>query len=179
MELRARDLRFAPGEVSAFLKGVMGLTLDVRELEARVEGWVTGLQLAALSMRERDNPSELIAGLSGSHHYFLSYLTEEVLGRLPADTRSFVLETSVLDRMTGVLLLRCHALGYLLAAVALTKCAVMGLALVAIIIGQLVAGVEVSAVEAVIFGGIATAGLVMATLMLRSVREMSDFSGEV
>jgi LuxR family maltose regulon positive regulatory protein len=106
VELRAHDLRFTPDEASAFLKDVMGLALDdhhVRELDARIEGWVAGLQLAALSMQKRENPAELIAGLSGSHHFILSYLMEEVLGRLPADTRTFLLETSVLDRMTGTL----------------------------------------------------------------------------
>jgi LuxR family maltose regulon positive regulatory protein len=110
LELRAQDLRFSSAETAAFLKDVMGLALnaqDVSELEARVEGWVAGLQLAALSMQHRENPGELIAALSGSHHFILSYLTEEVLRQLSPELQTFLLQTSVLDQLSGPL---CDAL---------------------------------------------------------------------
>jgi LuxR family transcriptional regulator, maltose regulon positive regulatory protein len=109
VELRAHDLRFTPAEVSTFLKDVMGLTLapkDVDELDNRIEGWIAGLQLAALSIKKSTDPSELIAGLSGSHHFILSYLTEEVLRQLPPAVESFLLQTSVLDRLNASL---CNA----------------------------------------------------------------------
>ena len=110
LELRAQDLRFSSAETAAFLRDVMGLALnarDVSELEARVEGWVAGLQLAALSMQHRENPSELIAALSGSHHFILSYLTEEVLRQLSPELQTFLLQTSVLNQLSGSL---CDAL---------------------------------------------------------------------
>jgi LuxR family maltose regulon positive regulatory protein len=106
LELRAQDLRFSPAEAAAFLKDVMGLALDERdvgELETRVEGWVAGLQLAALSLQHRQNPSELIAALSGSHHFILSYLTEEVLRQLSPELQAFLLQTSLLSRLSGPL----------------------------------------------------------------------------
>jgi len=106
VELRAIDLRFTSPEVSIFLKDVMGLALepsDIQELDARIEGWIAGLQLAALSLQNRENPAELIASLSSSHHFILSYLTEEVLERLTPEIQSFLLETSVLTRLTGPL----------------------------------------------------------------------------
>lgn len=105
-ELRAHDLRFTPEEVAVFLREVMGLALDPRdvsELDARIEGWIAGLQLAALSMQNREHPAELIAALSGSHHFVLSYLTEEVLRQLSPDIQSFLLQTSVLTRLTAPL----------------------------------------------------------------------------
>ncbi len=105
-ELRARDLRFTPEETSSLLRDVMGLTLegrDLAELDARVEGWVAGLQLAGLSMRGHRDPADLIAALSGSHHFILSYLSDEVLRQLPPDTLSFLLQTCVLTRLSGPL----------------------------------------------------------------------------
>ncbi|MBX2999725.1 MAG: AAA family ATPase [Caldilineaceae bacterium] len=105
-EVRAQDLRFTLDETIAFLHDVMGLALaprDVDALEARIEGWIAGLQLAALSMQKHDQPSEFIAGLSGNHHFILTYLTEEVLRQLPPDLHTFLLHTAVLDQLTGPL----------------------------------------------------------------------------
>ena len=103
-ELRAADLRFTPEEAGAFLSGVMGLDLtadEVAALEDRTEGWIAGLQLAALSMRGREDVSGFIGAFAGSNRYVLDYLVEEVLARQPEPVRSFLLHTSILDRMSG------------------------------------------------------------------------------
>ncbi len=108
-EIRAADLRFTLGEANAFLNEVMGLDLsseDTASLSDRTEGWVVGLQLAALSLKNRENRGEFIARLSGSQHFILSYLTEEVLRRLPPEIQEFLLDTSLLDRLGGPL---CNA----------------------------------------------------------------------
>jgi LuxR family transcriptional regulator, maltose regulon positive regulatory protein len=107
-ELRSTDLRFTPDEAAAFLNQIMRLNLsaqDVAVLEARTEGWIAGLQLAALSMRGREpeHLSDFIAAFSGSHRYILDYLAEEVLQRQPQDVQSFLLQTSFLDRLSGPL----------------------------------------------------------------------------
>ncbi len=105
-EIRAADLRFTTGEAERFLNDLMGLALsqvDVAALEERTEGWAAGLQLAALSMRDRADRSDFIAHLSGSHRYILSYLTEEVLRRQPEATQTFLLQTSILDKLSGEL----------------------------------------------------------------------------
>ena len=109
-ELRASDLRFTPDEATDFLNQVMGLGLstgDIAALEARTEGWITGLQLAALSMREHDDVSGFIRAFTGSHRFVIDYLVEEVLQHQTDDVRSFLLNTSVLDRLAGPL---CDAL---------------------------------------------------------------------
>ena len=118
VEIRAHDLRFTVDEAAQFLNDVMGLSLEqdqVAALEARTEGWAAGLQLAALSARVH-GPSgsgpdsavdDFVAEFSGSHRFVLDYLVEEVLAGQPDDVRSFLLETSVLDQMTGEL---CEAL---------------------------------------------------------------------
>jgi LuxR family maltose regulon positive regulatory protein len=101
-EIRASDLRFSPQEADGFLREVIGLSLsqvDIAELEGKTEGWIIGLQLAGLSVRNRLNPSDFIAGLSGSHRFILSYLTEEVLNRQPEEIQQFLLETSILDKL--------------------------------------------------------------------------------
>lgn len=106
VELRAHDLRFAPEEAGQFLREVMGLPLDAHDiaaLNARTEGWIAGLQLAGLSVRDRADASGFIAGLSGSHRHILSYLTEEVLSRQAEDVQRFLLETSILDKLSGEL----------------------------------------------------------------------------
>lgn len=106
VELRAQDLRFTPEESSSFLTEVMGLQLahsSVAALDAQIEGWVAGLQLAALSLQGRPEPEKLIAELTGNHHFILRYLTEEVLRQVPPDIRAFLLETSVLGRLSGPL----------------------------------------------------------------------------
>jgi LuxR family transcriptional regulator, maltose regulon positive regulatory protein len=105
-ELRAADLRFTPEEAAAFLHEVWKLELPpeaVVALEARTEGWAVGLQLAALSLRERPDPEAFLDAFTGTHRYVLDYLSEEVLGRLPDRVRSFLLETSILERLSGPL----------------------------------------------------------------------------
>lgn len=106
VEIRAADLRFTPDEAAAYLNEVMGLDLaarDVDALEARTEGWIAALQLAALSMQGRDDVAGFIAGFAGDDRYIVDYLVEEVLQRQPEEVRSFLLDTSILDRLTGPL----------------------------------------------------------------------------
>ena len=105
-ELRAADLRFTPDEAAAFLNDVMGLGLsteDIAALDASTEGWIAGLQLAALSMRGRKDVTAFIKAFSGSHRFVLDYLMEEVLDRQSSDTQNFLLKTSILERMTAPL----------------------------------------------------------------------------
>ncbi len=105
-ELRAADLRFSAGEAAAFLNEMMGLELapsDVAALETRTEGWIAGLQLAALSMRGREDIPEFIRAFAGDDRYIVDYLMEEVLQRQPERVRSFLLQTSILDRLSGPL----------------------------------------------------------------------------
>jgi LuxR family maltose regulon positive regulatory protein len=105
-ELRSDDLRFTADEVAAFLTAAMGLALareDVEALEARTEGWVVGLQLAALSLQGRANAHEFITAFSGGHHYVLEYLTEEVVRRQPEPVQRFLMQTSILNRLCGPL----------------------------------------------------------------------------
>jgi LuxR family maltose regulon positive regulatory protein len=113
-ELRAADLRFTSGEAATFLNEVMGLHLsatDVAALETRTEGWIAGLQLAALSMSQmarqapqtRDDIAGFITAFTGNDRYIVDYLVEEVLQRQPERVRSFLLETSILDRLSGPL----------------------------------------------------------------------------
>jgi LuxR family transcriptional regulator, maltose regulon positive regulatory protein len=105
-ELRATDLRFTPSEASVFLKGVTGLNLsaeDIAALETRTEGWIAGLQLAALSMRGREDVPGFIRAFAGDNRYIVDYLVEEVLGRQPERIRSFLLQTSILDGLSGPL----------------------------------------------------------------------------
>ena len=108
-ELRASDLRFTPAEAAEFLKGVMGLGLsaqDIALLESRTEGWIAGLQLAALSMQGHQDVTSFIKSFTGSHRFVLDYLVEEVLQRQPESARSFLLQTAILDRLSGPL---CNA----------------------------------------------------------------------
>lgn len=105
-ELRASDLRFEATEAAAFLSEAMGLSLspdDVAALEAQTEGWVAGLQLAALSIKGLDDATEFISAFSGSNRYIFDYLAEEVLGRQSERIRRFLLLTSVLERLSGSL----------------------------------------------------------------------------
>lgn len=109
-EIRAADLRFASNEVALFLNQVMGLGLrieDIAALETRTEGWIAGLQLAALSLKEHRDRSRFVAAFSGSHRYVADYLLEEVLARQSEVVREFMLHTSLLDRLCGPL---CDAL---------------------------------------------------------------------
>jgi LuxR family maltose regulon positive regulatory protein len=101
-EVRAADLRFTPEEAAAFLNEAMGLGLtaeDIADLERHTEGWIAGLQLAALAMRGNADASAFIAAFTGSNRHVVDYLAEEVLGRQPEELQTFLLETSVLDRM--------------------------------------------------------------------------------
>ncbi len=105
-ELRAADLRFTPTEAAEFLNRVMGLNLaaeDIAALENRTEGWIAGLQLAALSMQGRSDITSFIRAFTGSHRFVLDYLMEEVLQRQPERVRSFLLQTAILDRLSGPL----------------------------------------------------------------------------
>lgn len=105
-ELRAADLRFAPDEAATFLNEVMGLGLsaaDVAALERRTEGWIAGLQLAGLSMQGRDDVPGFVQAFAGDDRYVVDYLVEEVLDRQPPHVRSFLLRTSILDRLCGPL----------------------------------------------------------------------------
>jgi LuxR family maltose regulon positive regulatory protein len=103
-ELRADDLRFTADETTGFLNEMMGLSLlpeDVNSLGVRTEGWITGLQLAALSMQGRTDRHEFVSSFTGSHHYVLEYLIEEVLRRQPEPVRRFLVQTSILDQLCG------------------------------------------------------------------------------
>jgi LuxR family maltose regulon positive regulatory protein len=105
-EIRAADLCFTPAEAAAFLNEIMGLSLsaeDIAALERRTEGWIAGLQLAALSMQGRDDLSGFIQAFTGSHIYIVDYLVEEVLQRQPDDVQSFLTQTSILERLSGPL----------------------------------------------------------------------------
>jgi LuxR family maltose regulon positive regulatory protein len=113
-ELSAADLRFTSQEATAFLNHVMGLDLsaeDVETLEERTEGWIVGLQMAARALQatptapERDSSParDFIAAFAGSHRYILDYLTDEVLLREPDDVQEFLLQTSILARLSGPL----------------------------------------------------------------------------
>ncbi len=105
-ELRAADLRFTADEAASFLNEAMGLALtegDVQALETRTEGWIAGLQLAALSMRGRDDAPAFIQAFAGDDRYVVDYLVEEVLRRQPEEVRDFLLQTSILDRLCGPL----------------------------------------------------------------------------
>jgi ATP/maltotriose-dependent transcriptional regulator MalT len=109
-ELRAADLRFTVAETAVFLQKVMGLNLtetQIAALEARTEGWVAGLQMAALSMRGQEDVSGFIQSFTGSHRFVLDYLLEEVLHQQPEHVQTFLLKTAVLNQLTGPL---CNAL---------------------------------------------------------------------
>jgi LuxR family transcriptional regulator, maltose regulon positive regulatory protein len=106
IEVRAADLRFTPAEAATYLNDVTGLALtgeDIAVLEERTEGWVAALQLAALSLTGRHDVAGFIAGFAGTDRFVVDYLVEEVLDRQPEQVRRFLLETSILDRLTGAL----------------------------------------------------------------------------
>jgi LuxR family maltose regulon positive regulatory protein len=105
-ELRASDLRFTPEEAAAFFTQVMGLSLSAEEintLSTRTEGWIAGLQLAALSLQGRTDIHGFVQAFTGSHRHVVDYLVQEVLARQPDHLQTFLLETAVLERMTGSL----------------------------------------------------------------------------
>ena len=105
-EVRATDLRFTSAEAAEFLGQVMGLNLsseNIALLESRTEGWIAGLQLAALSMKGHKDPASFIQSFTGSHHYVVDYLVEEVLQRQSGSVQTFLLRTSILERLCGPL----------------------------------------------------------------------------
>ena len=106
LEVRAADLRFTPEEASTYFRDAMDLDLsahDVSALEARTEGWIAALQLAALSLQGRDDVAGFIAGFTGNDRFVVDYLAEEVLERQPPAVRDFLLRTAILARLTGSL----------------------------------------------------------------------------
>ncbi|GAA4974987.1 LuxR C-terminal-related transcriptional regulator [Kineococcus glutinatus] len=106
VEVRAADLRFTPEEAATYLAGATGSALapaDAAALAARTEGWIAGLQLAALSLEGRDDVAGFVAGFAGDDRFVVDYLLEEVLQRQPPHVRGFLLCTSVLGRLTGPL----------------------------------------------------------------------------
>src|SRR5205085_1120495 len=105
-ELRVSDLRFTPSEAAEFLNQRMGLNLsaeDITALEVRTEGWIAGLQLAAISLHGHKDATSFIKSFTGSHHFVLDYLVEEVLQQQPESIQTFLLRTSILDRLCGSL----------------------------------------------------------------------------
>jgi len=106
VELRAADLRFTEPEAAQFLNDVMGLHLNagsVAVLEERTEGWITGLQMAALSLRHREDVDGFIKGFSGTNRYILDYLLEEIMASQSPEIQQFLLCTSILERLTAPL----------------------------------------------------------------------------
>ena len=109
-ELREQDLRFTRGEAAAFLNGAMGLALTPEELdalEARTEGWIAGLNLAALSLQGREDAHAFVEAFAGNDRFVVDYLVEEVLSRQPEEIQSFLLRTSMLERLNASI---CEAL---------------------------------------------------------------------
>ena len=103
-EIRSADLRFRPGETADYFAEVMKLHLasdEIAQLGQRTEGWIAALQLAALSMRGRDDVSRFVATFAGSDRYVVDYLVEEVLRSQPEEVRRFLYGTSILSRFTG------------------------------------------------------------------------------
>ena len=105
-ELRAPDLRFTQVETAEFLNQVMDLHLSVEEitaLETRTEGWIAGLQLAAISLQGHQDTANFIKSFSGSYHFVLDYLVEEILEQQPESIQNFLLSTSILERLCSSL----------------------------------------------------------------------------
>lgn len=106
VEIRATELRFTPDEAAAYLNEVTGLSLrveDIAALEERTEGWIAALQLAALSIRGREDVTGFISRFTGNDRYIVDYLVEEVLQHQPEPVREFLLHSAVLDRLSGAL----------------------------------------------------------------------------
>jgi LuxR family maltose regulon positive regulatory protein len=105
-EIRSADLRFTPDETAAFFNHTMHLALteeDVLSLAQRTEGWIAGLQLAALSLQQQSDKHAFVAAFAGDDRYVMDYLLEDVLQRQPMDLQTFLLKTSVLERLSGSL----------------------------------------------------------------------------
>jgi LuxR family maltose regulon positive regulatory protein len=105
-DIRAEHLRFSVEEAAQFLNQVMGLTLTLEQvsaLQSRSEGWVAGLQLAALSLQKQQDADHFVSSFTGSHHYIVDYLTEEVLNRQSQAIKTFLMDTALLNRMNASL----------------------------------------------------------------------------
>ncbi len=105
-EIRTEDLRFTPDEAAAFLRQTMGLALSFEQVEAldeRVEGWIAGLQMAALSMRGREDVDDFIRAFAGTHRFIMDFMLEEVLAGEPEEVQAFLLQTAILTRLSGPL----------------------------------------------------------------------------
>ena len=103
-EIRADDLRFSTEETTVFLQSIMGITLSpeqISALEARTEGWVAGLQMAAISMKNRADVDSFVTGFTGSHRFIMDYLVEEVLNQQTSVVQDFLLKTSILNRLAA------------------------------------------------------------------------------
>ena len=103
-EIRADDLRFTTEETAVFLQSVMGVTLSpeqISSLEARTEGWIAGLQMAAISVKNQADVDAFVTNFTGSHRFIMDYLVEEVLNQRPVDVQEFLLETAVLTRLSA------------------------------------------------------------------------------
>ena len=114
LEIRDRDLRFTPEETASFLTGSMGLPLseeEVATLERRTEGWIAGLQLAALSLRQPKDLSAWVSNFAGSHRFVLDYIQQDILAQLPVNQQDFLLQTSILTRLNAA---ACQAVTALL-----------------------------------------------------------------
>ena len=106
VEMRASDFRFSSQEASTFLNDLMGFDIspgDIAALDSRTEGWIVGLQMAALSMRNREDKTAFIQAFTGTHRFILDYLLEEVMDQQSRGRREFLLKTAILDRMTASL----------------------------------------------------------------------------
>ncbi|MBA2288303.1 MAG: AAA family ATPase, partial [Ktedonobacteraceae bacterium] len=109
-EIHAPDLRFTAGEIAIFLNEILGLDLTqevIAALDTRIEGWIGGVQLAALALREHQERARFIETFTGSHRHLFDYLIEEVFAQQPAHVQNFLLSTCILERFTGSL---CNAL---------------------------------------------------------------------
>src|SRR5262249_10531449 len=106
VEIRAAELRFDVAETATFLHAALGSDLpahDLALLVQRTEGWIAALQLAALSLQGKPDTARLLADFAGSHRFVLDYLSEEVLARQPIEVQQFLLQTSILERLSGPL----------------------------------------------------------------------------
>ena len=106
VEIRSTDLRFTREEATSFLSQTIGVefsTEDITDLETRTEGWIAGLQLAALSLQGRQDIAHFMQAFTGTHRFVVDYLTQEVLTRQSADVQNFLLQTAILERLCGSL----------------------------------------------------------------------------
>lgn len=104
LEITAKDLRFTESEIHAFFNDLIGFELNAKQIQAlenRTEGWIAGLQMAGLSMQHQDDLEAFITAFTGSHHHILDYLVEEVLDQQSDEVQQFLLQTSILDRLTA------------------------------------------------------------------------------